>query len=124
MKLILGSKKKIVSFRILRPNRGQNMRFAGRKIRFQGVRDLLCDLALNLQDVLKLTVIAFRPEMRVGIRINQLHIYPNFVTGPLHRSLEDGGNAELLRHSLEIVGFALILRSRGARNDLEITDRS
>ena len=81
------------------------MRFARRKIRFQGFRDLLRDLALNCQNILELTVITFRPEMRVGIGINQLHIHPNFVTGSLHRSLEDGGNASSCATLLRLSGL-------------------
>src|SRR5215831_8219330 len=98
------------------------MRFAWREIRFQGVGDLRCDLALNSQNILKVTIITFRPKMPIGACIDQLHIHPNFIASSLHRTLENCGNAELLRDCLQVGRLALILRRRGPRNDFEIPD--
>ena len=54
--------------------------------------------------------------------IDQLHVYADLVGGSLHCSLEDRGNAQLLRDGLQIVRLALVFRSRSPRNDLEIAD--
>jgi hypothetical protein len=38
--------------------------------------------------------------MRIGARIDQLHIHPNFIASSLHCALDDGGDTKLLRDYL------------------------
>ena len=61
--------------------------------------------------------------MPISLRVDQLHVDSNFVASSLHCSFEDRGNTELLRNRLQIVRLTLVFRSRGTRNDLEITHR-
>src|SRR5436190_7131543 len=61
--------------------------------------------------------------MPVSLRVDQLHVDSNFVASSLYRSLQDGGNTELLGNRLQIVRLTLVLRRRGTRDDLEITHR-
>src|SRR5213082_1758271 len=46
--------------------------FLRRQLRVQLIGDRLCHFALNSEDVIKWTIIVFRPKVRVSSRIDQL----------------------------------------------------
>ena len=95
------------------------MGFTWRKFRLQRIGNFLRNFALHRQDIFKVTVVSFRPKMRVGARVDQLHVHPNFTARPLNCPFQHSGNAKFLRHCFQIVGLALVFRRRG-----EITFRS
>ena len=56
------------------------------------------------------------PRMKVSLdpavrtRVDQLHVNAHFIGSFLHSAFDDVGNPELLRHSLQVFRFGLILR--------------
>jgi hypothetical protein len=60
--------------------------------------------------------------MRVAARIEELHIYPHFVSSLLHAAFENCGHAEFAGHCLQVFRFALILHCRRTRDDLQVAD--
>ena len=62
--------------------------------------------------------------MRIGLRVNQLHIDAHLIGRFLDATLKNVRYTKLLRDLAEIPRFALILLRGSARNDFQIRDAS
>ena len=61
--------------------------------------------------------------MRIGAGVDQLHVYAHLIAGLLNSSFQHGGDAQLLRDRFQVFRLALVLRGRGAGDDLKVSDR-
>ena len=84
-------------FRILRWAGRDRAPFRAGQFGLQCVRNVRRDVAFDLKDVGKLSIISFGPQMRVIHRIDQLHMDSNFVAGLAHIAFENIGHTELFR---------------------------
>ncbi len=94
----VSAKIKIVRAQISRRRRLQPPRLSWREFYPQGISDLLCQLAFQIQNISQIALVALRPEMRVTLRINQLHVDQHLLTSFLHTAFEDGGNVQYPPH--------------------------
>jgi hypothetical protein len=62
--------------------------------------------------------------MRVDAGVEQLNVYPHFVSSLLHAAFEHGGNAEFIRHCLQVFWRALVFGCRFTRDNLQVADAS
>src|SRR6266487_2504628 len=62
--------------------------------------------------------------MRVDARVEQLDVYPHFVSGPLHTAFEHSGYAELAGHCLQVFRRAFVFGCRFSRDNLQVADAS
>lgn len=58
--------------------------------------------------------------MRVGRRVNELHIHPHLIVRLLHAPFENVHHTELLRDLRQIIGRALETLRRGTRDHFQI----
>ena len=85
--------------------------------------DRLGDLALDRKDIGDVAVIALRPELRVGARIDQLGGDAHAVGQPMHRPLEHMRDAELLSDLAPVARrVARILLHAQAADHLQVGD--
>ena len=71
-------------------------------MRSQLIRDGFGHVAFHRKNVGQFAIVRLRPEMRVGVRVDQLNIHANLIARFLHAALKDIGNAELLRNLAQI----------------------
>jgi hypothetical protein len=74
------------------------------------------DLVLHIQEVGALLVEAFGPQMRAALRINELRVESDPFARVLHAAFEDVSHAELAADLAGVDRFALIGKSRVARD--------
>src|SRR5262245_4743285 len=60
----------------------------------QGCDDSRCNLVLNCENILKLPVVAFSPDMRLCLAVNELNGYSYAVRDLAHATFHDIVNAE------------------------------
>src|SRR5215831_2957966 len=82
------------------------------------------NVALDAKDVSQFSIISFRPELGIGLRIDQLHIDPHLIRRFLDATLKNVRHAELLRDLGEVTRLALVPLRRRARNNSQIRDLS
>ena len=70
----------------------------------------------------EIAVVGFRPQVFVGNGIDQLHVDPDPVAGPLHAAFEHGRNTEFAGDLRDRFFRVLVLHDRGARDDFERAD--
>ena len=70
----------------------------------------------------ELAVVAFRPQMLVACRVDQLHVDAHRVAGFLHAAFENVRHAELLPISRQIFRAGSCMRGRSARDDFQRAD--
>ena len=66
-----------------------------RQLRLQLIGDGFGDFALDGEDISQVAIVGLCPQMRVGSRVYQLRIYPNFVGSTLHAAFDDMSHAKL-----------------------------
>ena len=59
----------------------------------KALSDLLRDLALDHKHVFQITIVFFRPDMRIGARIDQLGVYVKPGPSLTHAAFKDVGYA-------------------------------
>jgi len=74
-------------------------------------------ITLDGEDVLEFAIVALRPEMTVGLRIDQLQVDVHLLAGLLHAAFEDVGHSQLFADIAQIVRCTLVFLSGRARND-------
>src|SRR6185369_4498512 len=62
---------------------------------------------LDREDILELAVVAFGPDMPVGMRVDELHGDTDAIADLAHAAFEDIFDAELACDLLHLYGFAL-----------------
>ena len=65
------------------------MLFGAAQLHLQGIGDSFRDLALDRKDIRQFSIEGVGPEMRVGQRVDQLHIHAHLVVRLLHAAFED-----------------------------------
>ena len=75
------------------------------------------NVVLQFEDVLELSVIAFRPHVAVGAPVDQLRGDPHAVIDLPHAAFEDVLDAEPVRHLVDVDVLPLEGESRIARHD-------
>jgi hypothetical protein len=58
-----------------------------------------------------------RPEVRVGFRLDQLHIDVDAIASLLHASFQNMTDTQLARDLGQVLRGAVIMRGRSARDD-------
>ena len=58
--------------------------------------------------------------MLVAIRVDQLHVHSNLVSGATHTALENVGNAKGFTYVTHVCRLVSVLHDGGARNHPEI----
>ena len=84
-------------FRIPRRAGGDRASLRTGQFCLQRVRDVRRDVAFDREDVSKLSIVSFRPKMRVILGVDQLHMHSHLVTGFAHAAFENVRDAKLLR---------------------------
>src|SRR5207302_10522689 len=79
-------------------------------------------LVLDGEDILQLAVVAFGPDVPIGLRIDQLHGNADAIADLAHAPFEDVFDAELARDLLHLYGFALVHEGRVARDDEKVAE--
>src|SRR4029077_9974830 len=92
------------------------------KLCLQSVGNRLCDVAFDRKDVGQFPIISLRPKMRVGQRINELHIDAYLIVRFLHAAFENVRHTELLRDLGKIIRRAFEMLCRCARNHFQVCD--
>ena len=62
--------------------------------------------------------------MRVATRIEELHIYSDFVSSLLHAAFEHRGHAEFAGHCLQVLRLAFVFGRGSPRDNLQVADAS
>src|SRR5512132_2616767 len=62
--------------------------------------------------------------MRVDARVEQLNVYPHFVSSLLHAAFEYSGHAEFASHCLQVFWRAFVFGWRFSRDNLQVADAS
>ncbi len=90
----------------------------------QGGGDLPRHVPLDREDVSggQLAIVAFRPEVLVRLRVDQLRRDPDLTARPLHASFQNRGDAQLLRDLPDVLGRVPVLHHRRSGGDLEIDE--
>ena len=76
------------------------MLFGAGEFCLQRVGNCFRDLALDCENVSQFAIVSVGPEMRIGQRVDQLHIHADLIVRFLHAAFEDVGDAELLVRSV------------------------
>jgi hypothetical protein len=79
-------------------------------------------LVLNGEDILKLAVVAFSPNVSVGFSIDQLHCDPDAIASLSYASLENIIDAKFARDLLHLHRFALIHEGRISRDNEQASE--
>src|SRR4030095_6532102 len=115
---------KFVSFWIRCRTNSDSLPFRASQLCFETVGDCFGDVGLDQKNVSQLPVVGVGPQMRVGLRVNQLHTDPHLVARSLHATLKNIRYAKLLRDLGKIASFALIQLRGSARNYFQIRNAS
>ena len=113
---------KLVSFEIRCRANSDSLPFRASQLCFESVSDCFRDISFDYKDVSQLPVVGFGPEMRIGLRVNQLHADPDLVGRFLHATFKNISYAKLLRDLGNIARCALITLRGSARNYFQIRD--
>src|SRR2546425_11349715 len=62
--------------------------------------------------------------MRVDARVEQLDVYPHFISSLLHAAFEHIGHAEFTGHCLQVFWRAFVFCCRFSRDNLQVADAS
>ena len=62
--------------------------------------------------------------MRVDARVEQLNVYPHFVSSFLHAAFEHRAYAEFTSHCLQVFWLAFVFGCGRARDHLQVADAS
>src|SRR6266496_4037987 len=62
--------------------------------------------------------------MGVDVRVNQLNVYPHFVSSPLHAAFEYSSYAQFASRCLQVFWLALVFGCGRTRDHLQIADAS
>src|SRR5438876_11463953 len=62
--------------------------------------------------------------MRVNAGVEQLNVYPHFVSGPLHAAFQHSAYAEFVRDCLQVFRRAFVSGCRFSRDNLQVADAS
>src|SRR6266536_86042 len=62
--------------------------------------------------------------MRVDARVQQLNVYPHFVSSLLHAAFQHSGDAEFASHCLRVFWRAFVFGCRFSRDNLQVADSS
>ena len=74
----------------------------------QRLGDSFRDLAFDREDVGQFSIVSVGPKMRVGQRVDQLHIHAHLAVRLLHAALQNVRHAKLPRDIAQIVRSTLI----------------
>src|SRR5215469_1178479 len=77
------------------------------KVNLQPIGDCPADVVLDLKNVLKLSIVAFRPEMVAARNVDQLCVYPYSVGRLVNTTFQYGFHVQLLPHDMQIDMLAL-----------------
>ncbi len=88
----------------------------------EGGNDRAGHFVLNGEDVLELAVIAFRPDVPVGLCVDQLHGDTDAIADLAHASLEHVFDVELAGNFLHLHRLALVHEGRVARDDEKVAE--
>ncbi len=92
--------------------------FLRRQSGLEGIGDLLRQIALNGEDIGELPVVIFRPQMLVGVGIDQLHVHAHAIADASHTAFQDRADPECFSDLARADGFAAILHDRRAGDHL------
>ena len=110
------TKISIVTLGVTRRFNRQRLLFATGELCPQRLRDSLGDLTLNGKDISQLPIVGLGPELRIGLRVDQLHGDTHVIGRLLHPTLENVHDSKLLPDLGQIARLALIPRRRSARD--------
>jgi hypothetical protein len=79
--------------------------------------DVVADFILELEGVLEAPVVALRPDVAVGQRVDQLHGHAHAVTRLAHAALDDVPARQLAGDGARVDTAALVGVGRLSRND-------
>ncbi len=83
----------------------------------------LCNLTLDGEDIIERAVVAFGPEVCVGLGVDQLHVDADSICVSLHAALEQVGYAKLLCNFAHVSGItAFVEHHARAADHLQIRD--
>jgi tetratricopeptide (TPR) repeat protein len=100
--------------------------FGGDQLRAQCRRNPTCDFVLQGKQVARVTVKPFRPQVRVGLGINELCGDADLLARSLNTSFQHIANAQLAAYLLRVDRLVLIVNAllRDITSMSEIRDRS
>ncbi len=96
--------------------------FLRRKRRLQGVGDAFRDLCFYSEDVGQLPVVTLRPQMRVVVGADQLHVDVHAIFSLLHTAFEHIGHVQLFCDLRQIFRSAVVARGGSARDHAQAAD--
>src|SRR5690349_15222202 len=79
-------------------------------------------LVLNGEDILKLPVVALRPDVPVGLSVDQLHGDADSIARLAYAALENVVDPELARDLLHLHRLTLVNESRVARDHEQLAE--
>ena len=94
--------------------------FRAGELRLQGVSDRFRDIALDRKNVREFAIVDFRPKMRVGQGIDQLHIDADLIARLLHAAFQDVQDAELFRDVRQVFWRTFEFLRRRPRDHFQV----
>ena len=91
---------------------------ARRQIRAQGLRDPFRQFALQSKKIRDFTVEGFRPDVRVGARVDELGIDSDTIAHAARCSFQNMRDTQCRADFTKVLGTAFELLHRGAANNL------
>ena len=88
--------KKQVSVRILGWPAIEARFFVGREFCLEGGTDFLREIGLNRKDIGQIAVVIFRPNVLVGVGVDQLDVDAHAIADPANAPFEKGCHAQRL----------------------------
>src|SRR5262249_10495767 len=110
------AQQQIVGVEVLRPLALDAINFGGAQARFYSPDDRERDLVLQGKDVVKRAVVALGPEMRTGVRLNELTGDTHAIAGLAHATFEHIADAQLATDQFHISRSVLVNETRIARD--------
>src|SRR5438045_3635227 len=93
--------------------------FLRRKRSPHRIGNAFCDFAFDSENIGQFPVVTLRPQMRIGIRLDQLDVDVDSVTRFLNTALKDICDPQFTSNLAKIVRRTLITCGGGARNNPE-----
>src|ERR1039457_2018627 len=92
-------------------------------MRFELLRDLFCDLALDSEDIVNRTIVMLGPKMRVRSSIDQLRSHAHAISRALHAAFQHVSDPKLSSNFTDVMCRSTFeIHHTGAADHFQIAD--
>jgi len=84
--------------------------------------DCLCQFTLHYQDILKVAVVRFGPQVNIGLTLNQLGGDLDAITGALHGPFDHRVYVQVARNLRQALVRAFVVHNRSPRDHVKGLD--